>query len=295
MDVSDSVWTIVVAAGSGERFGRRKQYEELGGRRVLDWALSVASDCSDGVVLVLPADDVDPAAPNQVAGGATRSESVRNGLAVVPADAGIICVHDAARPFASHELFRSVIDAVRSGADGVVPALPVADTIKVVGPDGRVLSTPDRASLVSIQTPQGFRASALRAAHAAGGVRGPQRRGAEPLRGLDRHQRCTVGGAQHAAVGAHHLDGVGHRQRRHHTVGTGTDRVDHAAEQFVRGEGSCGVVHTDDAGIGRHDRKTVAHGLAPCCPAGNLVRRSRVDVVGREHEDHTVGAVAGDR
>ena len=78
-------------------------------------------------------------------------------------------MHDAARPFASADLFRSVIDAVRSGADGVVPALPVADTIKVVSPDGRVLHTPDRASLVSIQTPQAFRAQVLRAVHAAGG------------------------------------------------------------------------------------------------------------------------------
>lgn len=169
MDVSDSVWTIVVAAGSGERFGRRKQYEELGGRRVLDWSLSVASDCSDGVVLVLPASDVDPEATNQVAGGSTRSASVRSGLTAVPLDADVICVHDAARPFASPELFRAVVDAVRSGADGAVPALPVADTIKVVDPDGRVLSTPDRATLVSIQTPQAFRAAALRAAHAAGG------------------------------------------------------------------------------------------------------------------------------
>ena len=168
-NVPESVWTIVVAGGSGQRFGRPKQYEDLGGRRVLDWAMSAASDASDGVVLVLPAADDDPTNPHQVAGGATRSESVRNGLAAVPGSAGVICVHDAARPFASAELFRSVIAAVRSGADGVVPALPVADTIKVVSPDGRVLSTPERASLVSIQTPQAFRASALRAAHAAGG------------------------------------------------------------------------------------------------------------------------------
>jgi 2-C-methyl-D-erythritol 4-phosphate cytidylyltransferase len=167
--VSGTVWTIVVAAGSGQRFGRPKQFEDLGGRTVLEWSRAVAADCSDGVVLVLPASEVPPGDPHTVAGGSTRSESVRHGLAAVPADAEIVCVHDAARPFASADLFRSVIDAVRSGADGVVPALPVADTIKVVSPDGRVLQTPDRASLVSIQTPQAFRAQVLRAVHAAGG------------------------------------------------------------------------------------------------------------------------------
>jgi len=167
--VPGPVWTIVVAGGSGQRFGRPKQYEELGGRRVLDWALSVAADAADGVVLVLPAADVDPAFSYQVAGGATRSESVRNGLAAVPADAEIVCVHDAARPFASSQLFQAVIDAVRAGADGAVPGVPVADTIKVVGPDGTVVDTPDRSTLVAVQTPQAFCASVLRAVHAAGG------------------------------------------------------------------------------------------------------------------------------
>lgn len=168
-NVPEAVWTIVVAGGSGQRFGRPKQYEELGGRRVLDWALSVAADASDGVVLVLPAADVDPASAYQVAGGVTRSESVRNGLAAVPADAEVVCVHDAARPFASAQLFGAVIDAVRAGADGAVPGVPVADTIKVVGADNVVVDTPDRATLFAVQTPQAFRASVLRAVHAAGG------------------------------------------------------------------------------------------------------------------------------
>jgi len=164
--VSDTVWTIVVAGGSGQRFGRPKQFEDLGGRRVLDWAVAAASDASAGVVIVLPAADVERGNPHQVAGGATRSESVRNGLAAVPESASIVCVHDAARPFATSALFSAVIGAVAAGADGAVPGLPVADTIKVVSADGVVQHTPDRSTLVAVQTPQAFRASVLRQAHA---------------------------------------------------------------------------------------------------------------------------------
>ena len=167
-DVPEAVWTIVVAGGSGQRFGKPKQFEELGGRRVLDWAVAAASDASDGVVLVLPAADVDRSNPLEVAGGATRSESVRNGLAAVPETATVVCVHDAARPFASSQVFAAVIDAVAGGADAAVPGVPVVDTIKVVAADGTVMSTPNRSTLVAVQTPQAFRASSLRAAHAAG-------------------------------------------------------------------------------------------------------------------------------
>ena len=162
--VPEKVWTIVVAGGSSQRFGRPKQYEPLGASRVLDWSMSTARAASDGVVLVVPANDV--AAEDGVPGGATRSESVRNGLAAVPADATIICVHDAARPFASSELFRAVILAVVNGAPCAVPGIAVTDTIKVVNSAGSVVATPDRSSLRAIQTPQAFRASVLRAAHA---------------------------------------------------------------------------------------------------------------------------------
>ena len=86
-----------------------------------------------------------------------------------PIDATIICVHDAARPLASEQLYRRVIDAVQAGADAAIPGLAVTDTIKVIDPSGRVIDTPDRATLVAVQTPQAFRASVLRAAHADGG------------------------------------------------------------------------------------------------------------------------------
>ena len=160
------VWTVVVAGGGGRRYGAAKQYAPLGDARVLDVAVDAARRASDGVVVVVPA--ADAVAEGGVAGGATRSESVRNGLAAVPAEATIVCVHDAARPLASGELFAAVVQAVRAGADAAIPAVPVTDTIKVVDAAGAVVATPDRATLVAVQTPQAFRAAALRRAHAAG-------------------------------------------------------------------------------------------------------------------------------
>ncbi len=76
-------------------------------------------------------------------------------------------MHDAARPFATPELFGRVIDAVAAGADGAIPGVAVTDTIKIVA-DGAVVSTPDRSSLVAVQTPQAFRADILRRAHDGG-------------------------------------------------------------------------------------------------------------------------------
>ena len=157
----------MVAAGTGTRFGGAKQFADLGGRRVADWAIEAAAACSDGVVVVVPPGSVPE--PGTVPGGATRTESVRCGLAAVPADAEVIVVHDAARPFAGAELFTAVVAAVRSGADGAVPAVPVADTVKQVDDAGMVVATPPRASLVAVQTPQAFRAASLRRAHDAGG------------------------------------------------------------------------------------------------------------------------------
>jgi 2-C-methyl-D-erythritol 4-phosphate cytidylyltransferase len=166
------VWAVVVAAGRGERFGAPKQYEALGGRRVLDWALDAARDRAEGVVLVVPperAGDGEPGATAVVPGRATRSGSVRAGLAAVPPEADVVLVHDAARPLAPGELFDAVLGAVAAGADAAVPGLPVRDTVKRVAADGTVLETLDRSALVVVQTPQAFRAAALRAAHADGG------------------------------------------------------------------------------------------------------------------------------
>jgi 2-C-methyl-D-erythritol 4-phosphate cytidylyltransferase len=162
-----SVWAVVVAAGSGNRFGRAKQYEELGGRRVLDWALEAARSVAEGIVLVVPAENAgfrEPGVDAIVPGGATRSESVRAGLAAVPNEAEVVVVHDAARPLATVQLFETVVQAVRDGADAAVPAVPVTDTVKRVKGE-KVAETLDRSELVAVQTPQAFDAHALRRAH----------------------------------------------------------------------------------------------------------------------------------
>ena len=163
------VWSIVVAGGSGRRFGRLKQFVLLGDRPVLAWAVQACRSRSAGVVLVVPAGLDDPeshGADAVVEGGATRADSVRAGIAAVPRDAEVIVVHDAARPLASPALFDAVIGAVTDGgADGAVPGVPLSDTIKAVDESGHVTSTLDRSTLVAVQTPQAFRAGPLRRAH----------------------------------------------------------------------------------------------------------------------------------
>lgn len=167
------MWTIVVAGGSGRRFGGLKQFSELDGVSVLERSLATAAEASRGVVVVLPADVVrehgaeivgsEPVGA-VVAGGATRSESVRAGLAAVPDTAAVVLVHDAARPLASRSLFERVVAAVVGGADSAIPTVPVTDTIRSL--DGGTL---DRDRLVAVQTPQGFSWDALKQAHAGGG------------------------------------------------------------------------------------------------------------------------------
>ena len=164
-----STWVIVVAGGTGTRFGGPKQFAALGGETVLARSVRVAAGCADGVVVVAAAEHLDetarivaPVAPGApvVAGGTTRAGSVRNGLAAVPVDATRVLVHDAARPLASPAIYAAVIEALDHGADAAVPGVAVVDTIRSL--DGGVV---DRDRLVAVQTPQGFRAAALRAAH----------------------------------------------------------------------------------------------------------------------------------
>lgn len=162
-EAGGETWTIVVAAGKGSRFGGAKQYETLAGRRVLDWSVAAARSVSAGVVLVVPGEAAsaeEPTVERTVAGGATRSASVRAGLEAVPREASVVLVHDAARPLASAVLFARVVEAVRAGADAVVPAVSVVDALR-----SRAGRPVDRDQLVAVQTPQGFRADALRAAH----------------------------------------------------------------------------------------------------------------------------------
>lgn len=172
MPQSEKVWSIVVAAGSGLRFGGAKQFTRIGARRVVDWAVEEAERHSLGVVVVVPpghTGEVNSERTVFVEGGATRSESVRRGLAAVPEEATIVCVHDAARPFAPETVWHRVVGAIVDGADGAVPGVPVTDTIKEVNESDVVVATPRRETLRAVQTPQAFRASSLRRAHANGG------------------------------------------------------------------------------------------------------------------------------
>ncbi|MEE2630680.1 MAG: 2-C-methyl-D-erythritol 4-phosphate cytidylyltransferase [Actinomycetota bacterium] len=168
-----STWTVVVAAGSGTRFGGDKQLADLSGMAVLARAVVSAAAASDGVVVVVSAErrtevsgvlSAVGGVEAIVDGGATRSASVRCGLAAVPDDAGVVLVHDVARPLATPGLFRRVADAVLAGADAVVPGVPVTDSLRTAG--GGVVA---RDGVIAVQTPQGFNADSLRAAHAGGG------------------------------------------------------------------------------------------------------------------------------
>lgn len=163
------VWTVVVAAGVGQRFGGPKQLLDLGGRRVVDRSVALAARVSESVVVVLPPevdlgyDEWGSVPIVSAIGGPSRSASVRNGLSLVPDQADVVVIHDGARPLASPELFVKVVQAVRGGADAVVPVVPVVDSVR-----HRVSGPVDRTDLVAVQTPQAFAAELLRAAHQTG-------------------------------------------------------------------------------------------------------------------------------
>ena len=159
---------LIVAAGRGERLGsgRPKALVTVAGRPMLEWSVESlrAVVAVERIVVALPASDLE-AAPEgtiAVAGGAVRSQSVRAALRVA-GDGDPVIVHDAARPLASPELFeRALEDLERSGADAVIAAAPVSDTIKEVGEDGHtVMRTLERSRLWAVQTPQVFRRAAL--------------------------------------------------------------------------------------------------------------------------------------
>jgi 2-C-methyl-D-erythritol 4-phosphate cytidylyltransferase len=169
-----------VAAGSGDRLGgdRPKAFVGLAGRPLLAESLERldASDWIDAIVVVAPPGWEEPAillaeelvaskVTAVVAGGATRAESVRAGLAEVPEDALVILVHDAARPLVDDAVVERLLGRLAEGVDGVVPGLAVRDTVKRVE-KGLVAETLDREALVAVQTPQVFLADRLRAAYA---------------------------------------------------------------------------------------------------------------------------------
>ncbi len=174
---------VLVGAGRGERLGGGvpKAFVELHGRPLIEFGIGVVTSLPHAghLVLVVPESHaaqalelVDLVLPERsrwevsvVAGGRERHESVRFGLDALPSSIETVLVHDAARPFASAELFERVIDGVRRDGTGVVPALRVSDTLKRVDAEGNVHETVDRAGLVSVQTPQGFPRELLEAAY----------------------------------------------------------------------------------------------------------------------------------
>lgn len=164
-------WALVLAAGTGRRFGDRKQFLVAGGARLVDHAVAAAAAACDGVVVVLPAGVVwsGPAVDAVAVGGATRSASVAAGLALVPDAAEVVAVADAAHPLASPVLYAAVLGAVRAGAAASAPALPLVETLKRVR-DGEVVATVPKDDLVVVQTPMAFRADLLRRAHAQRGA-----------------------------------------------------------------------------------------------------------------------------
>jgi 2-C-methyl-D-erythritol 4-phosphate cytidylyltransferase len=173
-----SVWAVLAAAGRGERLGsdRPKAFARLGGRPLLAESLERLEESGwiDAIVIAAPPDWEEPSilvaeeiaatkVSSAVTGGESRSESVRLALAEVPEDAAVVLVHDAARPLLPEDVIERVLAPLSEGWDGVVPAVPLADTVKRVKGD-RVVETLPRDDLVAVQTPQAFLADALRRA-----------------------------------------------------------------------------------------------------------------------------------
>ena len=176
-----SVWAVIAAAGSGERLGldRPKAFANLRDRPLLAESLErlEGSDWIDSIVVAAPPDWEEPVillaeelgcgkVAEAVTGRATRAASVAAAIAVVPEDAAVVLVHDAARPVLPEEVIERVLTALNEGWDGAVPVMPLADTVKRVESD-RVVETVDREGLAVAQTPQAFVAPVLRAALSA--------------------------------------------------------------------------------------------------------------------------------
>lgn len=175
---SQTTWCVLVAAGSGSRLGadRPKAFVALGERVLVAESLERldGSDWIDAIVVAAPPGWEEPTillaeelvaskVAAVVTGGATRAESVRRALAEVPAEALVVLVHDAARPLVDDDVIERLVTRLGEGVDGVVPGLPIGDTVKRVE-HGLVVGTVDRETLVAVQTPQAFVAGRLRAA-----------------------------------------------------------------------------------------------------------------------------------
>ncbi len=188
--MSPKVGAIVVAGGTGERLGLEggKQLACVGGRPVLSWTVEAlaASRRIDAIVVVCHPDRVDEYRTTAVEplgidvdvryapGGDTRQQSVANGLAVLGYDTDVVLVQDGARPLLTPDLVVRALDSLDAdgSAAGVVVGHPAIDTLKVAAADGVIVSTPDRSRFWAVQTPQIFRAQALREAYASAEAEG---------------------------------------------------------------------------------------------------------------------------
>jgi 2-C-methyl-D-erythritol 4-phosphate cytidylyltransferase len=179
------VTALIMAGGTGARFqaGAPKQLATLHGRAMVAWSARVLAGSSrvEGLVVVTTADteasvresltdDARNKLRGVIAGGATRQESVFNGLRGLPRDATHVLIHDAARPCLSAALRDRVLDAL-AAHDAVVPAVPATDTL-IREAEGRVDAVLDRVYVSGVQTPQGFRAELILRAHREAAARG---------------------------------------------------------------------------------------------------------------------------
>jgi 2-C-methyl-D-erythritol 4-phosphate cytidylyltransferase/2-C-methyl-D-erythritol 2,4-cyclodiphosphate synthase len=180
---SITIGIVIVAAGRGERAGSPgdgpKQYRRIGGQPVIRRTLEtfLRWPLHGPIVVVIHPDDEalfaeaieglqGASAVTTTFGGATRQRSVHEGLrALSDTDATHVMIHDAARPFVDHALFDRVAVALAEGHEGLLPAMPVTDTLKRSGSDGLVHETVPRNSLYAAQTPQSFLLAAIRSAH----------------------------------------------------------------------------------------------------------------------------------
>ena len=178
MNAATGVWAVLVAAGSGGRFGgdRPKAFANLRGRPLLAESLErlESSDWIEALVIVAPPEWEEPSillaeelgagkVRAAVTGGETRSDSVRAGIAEVDEEAAVVLVHDAARPLLPEEVVGRVVTALGEEWDAAVPALPLADTVKRAEGEA-VAETVDRTGLYAAQTPQAFLAETIRRA-----------------------------------------------------------------------------------------------------------------------------------
>ena len=167
---------IIAAAGSGERFGATlpKALITLGNRTLIEHAVAALAPIASEIVICAPAgyekqiQELVGADITVVTGGTTRSDSVRAGITALTGNNKYVLVHDAARALASTQLAKNVLAALEKGEVAVIPGLELIDTVKSVDSSGHVTSTPDRASLRRVQTPQGFDLEILKKAHSSG-------------------------------------------------------------------------------------------------------------------------------